>query len=467
MQFDEFDKKAKEAADHHHPAYDEQAWAKMEKLLHKHMPEEKDDKRRFIFFLLLFLGLGSAGVLIVKSLKGGKALAVIEKSVQQKQADAPLTTTKDSQKIQSDNNREENKDNEVATPTELINNNSGTNPSPAKQEATAYVSISNKKLRVNSTKLETIPGSKLKSNKQAIINSKLQQGDDIVILPETKITEPVVIKISEPVIDVPGIAKNTKEPTEATTTAVANADNPVPEKKSVLADIKKESQPVAKNNADKSKNKAKKRNLFFFTLSTGPDVSSVNKEKAGAMKLLAGAGLGYTFNSRFTIRTGFYAGRKVYTASPAAYHPPAIFYTYYPYLEKVDADCKVYEIPLSVNYNFGISAKQNWFGSAGVSSYLMKSETYNYFYKYSPTSPITTRERTITNQNNHFFSTLTLSGGYQRSINKSVSFMVEPYVKLPLSGVGYGKVKLNSGGVLFSFGIKPFGLKKAKSVTNQ
>ena len=33
MQFEEFDNKAKEAADHHHPAYDEQAWTKMQKLL--------------------------------------------------------------------------------------------------------------------------------------------------------------------------------------------------------------------------------------------------------------------------------------------------------------------------------------------------------------------------------------------------------------------------------------------------
>ena len=33
MQFDDFDKKIKEAAEHHHPAYDEKAWDKMEKLL--------------------------------------------------------------------------------------------------------------------------------------------------------------------------------------------------------------------------------------------------------------------------------------------------------------------------------------------------------------------------------------------------------------------------------------------------
>jgi hypothetical protein len=34
--------------------------------------------------------------------------------------------------------------------------------------------------------------------------------------------------------------------------------------------------------------------------------------------------------------------------------------------------------------------------------------------------------------------------------------MVEPYFKLPLSGVGFGKVKLNSGGVLVTAVIKPF-----------
>ena len=34
--------------------------------------------------------------------------------------------------------------------------------------------------------------------------------------------------------------------------------------------------------------------------------------------------------------------------------------------------------------------------------------------------------------------------------------MAEPYIKLPLSGVGYGKVKLNSGGLLITVGFKPF-----------
>ena len=92
----------------------------------------------------------------------------------------------------------------------------------------------------------------------------------------------------------------------------------------------------------------------------------------------------------------------------------------------------------------------------------MKKETYNYIYKYTATGPTISRKWTIDNENKHYFSTLTLSGGYQRNISKTLSVMLEPYIKLPLSGVGYGKVKLNSGGVLFSIGIKPFAAKKDK-----
>ena len=40
----------KEAAEQHHPAYDENAWQKMEKLLNQHLPQRKDDRRKVFFF---------------------------------------------------------------------------------------------------------------------------------------------------------------------------------------------------------------------------------------------------------------------------------------------------------------------------------------------------------------------------------------------------------------------------------
>ena len=60
MLFDNFDKKIKEAAEQHHPAYDENAWRKMENLLDQHLPKQRDRRRFFLLaFTLLFVGGGA------------------------------------------------------------------------------------------------------------------------------------------------------------------------------------------------------------------------------------------------------------------------------------------------------------------------------------------------------------------------------------------------------------------------
>ncbi len=166
-------------------------------------------------------------------------------------------------------------------------------------------------------------------------------------------------------------------------------------------------------------------------------------------------GIGYIYRERLSIRAGFYNAAKVYTANPDAYKAPANFYTYYPYLVKVDADCRVYEIPVSIGYHFGTRKNHSWFVSGTLSSYLMKRETYNYSYKTSAWGTVQQREWTLNNQNQHLFSVLGLSGGYQRKITDRISFIAEPYLRLPFQGVGYGKVKLNSAGMLFSLAIQP------------
>ncbi|MBC7873613.1 MAG: hypothetical protein H7Y01_06445, partial [Ferruginibacter sp.] len=93
MQFDEFDNKAKKAADHHHPAYDEQAWTKMEKLLNTHMPQKEDDRRRFLFLLLILFGLGAAGLLIAKPWKNRKAITASAPTVQHQQPASSIPVT--------------------------------------------------------------------------------------------------------------------------------------------------------------------------------------------------------------------------------------------------------------------------------------------------------------------------------------------------------------------------------------
>ena len=61
---DEINKKIKDAADQYHPAYDENAWDKMELLLDQHLPVEKKRKRKYFLIPLLALLLGSSFFII-------------------------------------------------------------------------------------------------------------------------------------------------------------------------------------------------------------------------------------------------------------------------------------------------------------------------------------------------------------------------------------------------------------------
>jgi hypothetical protein len=479
MQSEQFDKKVQRAAGQHHPAYNEQAWDKMKKLLDKHLPEKEDGRRRIFFFLLLFLLLG-----------GGATWLFISKPWQEKktfvaeQNQFPLQSRND-QPVKKDNKNiiyDKPVTNVPGPPAKTGDNAPGSPGSVTNDKTTTLVNEEVKKddrdresehpsVR-GRIKTKDQPGShRLSVQRAGKIADKRQDrekplsGDKISSNPLTNVTarpqgnivsqqnnkdHPSAIGNVLP----PTVQKNPADTKDLSSPADLKAEPTV-----TKVDEKPADAPSAKNKKVKNKNKSP----FFFSLSTGPDISAAGSSRLGRIKLLAGAGLGYTFKNRITVRTGFYTSRKIYTASPDEYHPAPGSWGNYPYMQKIDADCHVFEIPVSVSYNFHPSAKQQWFVSTGLSSYLMKKEVYDYYYKYSPTSPVYRHSATIRNGDRHYFSVLNLSAGYQRSLGKTVSILAEPYMKLPLTGVGFGNVKLNSGGVLLTLSIRPFAVKGKKN----
>ncbi|HET9429576.1 MAG TPA: hypothetical protein VFO70_00305 [Chitinophagaceae bacterium] len=474
MQSEEIDKKIREAAEHHYPAYNEEAWGKMEKLLDKHMPQEKDEKRRrVIFFLLLFLLLGGGTWFFIASpWKSGSTQSAQEQRLQETQtgnvgvtpnekdsdggrdrgvntitpgADVPLSSENPTVLTEETNSRPSD-DPDVITPGE-------------KKSGTEIISEPSQKPGRNTGKLDLQKNFR-KENPQ-VEKFPLRNKETDLNIPISNINEANNNRVV--------VEKPSKDPVITTDSLVQSktGDKPLDDPKAIPApELPKvestSSDTTSLNNPPVSKKKdagKKKKNQFFFTVSGGLDVSAAGTGKLGKLKPFVGAGIGYTLKERLTIRTGFFSGEKVYSATPDQYEPPPSFWTYYPYLQNIEAYCRVYEIPLTVSYNFGLSPKHNWFVSGGVSSYLMKKETYDFYYKTSPTGPTMNREWTTRNENNHFFSVMTLSGGYQRQLGKSIFLVAEPYLKIPMTGVGFGKVKLNSTGIMISVGIKPFGKK--------
>lgn len=493
MQSEEMDNRIREAAENHHPAYNEKAWPEMEKLLDKHLPVQKDKRRRFLLWWLLPLLMGG-GFLLFTQLQNSKKNTTADADT--KAGGISSTTT--------DNNHSTDNNGPVAQPANgnttaspvndqspaAANDNSSVAGGPADGTITTIpangepgIGKSGQPATIKKQKdlTDKLPNTDNKGQQDAVftvsnggIAKKKNKGatagrnnNTDKSIPDNSLSNPVATAV------VPDAATNKTavqpQPDEPATPKKQNAvaDKPgaavtpaglaalQPEKKTVKTDSvaaqKTTAEPVAKKKAAE-----KKKSSLFLSFSAGPDMSFVSSEKAGTVKLLTGLGLGYNYKDRLTLRTGFYSARKIYSAGGDAYNPPAGFSQFYPYLEKVDANCKVYEIPVALSYNFAKKGSHNFFVSGGLSTLLMKEETYNYYYKYTPNGRTYTNKWTVKNENKHFFSVLTLSGGYQRSIGKRVSLTAEPYLKVPLGGVGYGRVKLNSGGVLFSVGVKLF-----------
>jgi hypothetical protein len=490
MQFEDFDKKLKNAAENHHPDYDEKAWAKMENLLDKHLPQKEDRRRRFIFFLLFPILLGGGLWLMLdrpwqqdRSASNTETISSSKKTSGSTPATGSNSSSleeeaaKNKEKHDNSSNSIGDEDREVTT-TSL--NDASQVSGEAGQGDNVEISVNPARKNKQSTKQSSLRANKpgadenfeVETSQAGVGKTKNTVGSK---RNDEKLNDPTALRANDPAIGavtpltknegdgmVSKDAKNDKQVTSSLTKdQPATSPNNEVKQDNTISDAPEASAAQAKEGTAKKptqKAPVKKSSYLFFSASAGPDLSWV-KNNTGEIELLTGFGMGYTFKDRWTIRTGFYSSNKVYSATPNEYKP-ATPPMNIDYLTNIDANCKVYEIPVTVSYNFARTEKQNFFGSAGLSSFIMKKEQYVYEYYYPGVNQTFHYTHTENNQNKHYFSVLSLSAGYQRKISKVFSVVVEPYLKLPLGGVGYGKVKLNSTGILFSVNVSPFQIGK-------
>ncbi|MBE7175387.1 MAG: hypothetical protein INR69_03240 [Mucilaginibacter polytrichastri] len=211
--------------------------------------------------------------------------------------------------------------------------------------------------------------------------------------------------------------------------------------------------PLSSSEADKEKVRVKKAPGWSFTFSAGPDFSAVSALGGQHPKLQAGILANYSLNKRLTFSSGIRYGLKQYATSPFAYQlgRPELAGT----ITYIDGSCNVLEVPLRASYAVFTGKKSQLLVNGGLSSYFMLRERYA--FEYTPESG---RETFILNKNNanqHLFGVTEISATYTiKPKNSPVQFGIEPYLKLPLTGVGEGRVKLNSTGVNLniSYGFK-------------
>ncbi len=200
------------------------------------------------------------------------------------------------------------------------------------------------------------------------------------------------------------------------------------------------------------KNKDNNEKGFFIGLTAGIDASTVKFNYKQDLGYNIGGLIGYRFNQHFSIKTGGIYTQKNYKMNGVDFHAPKGTWVSYFKMETVTGTCDMWDIPLIGTYHFKYNGKGNYFASLGTSSYFMKKENYSYLYYVNNQTYNRTASYPSTDQ--HLFALIHISGGIEKPIGKRLTGIIEPYAKIPLSGVGFGNIELSSFGVNFSLTFK-------------
>ena len=477
------DNLSRDAAEHFELDGDLHSWQKLHPKLDTALPEKKERKRRFLIIFLMSLLVG--GGLVFSGIFNNKPPIASEKNTgnaQDQKADktnqpGDQTTTKEQSTKPGDNSTNNNTANdksvtqEPATGSETAKTDNTTQGPVSKQQPalqdnnsrpqTNTSSISNNTTRRHTTRNNTssvrqnqlprnngsiIPGDKNKnaitsqsgSNKPISNNSSISSNTsipDATTNGKDKITEDKLLERSEPALAGSGNGIDVQ----------SKINKP---KKDQLWSTESTLSPsvVAKNNKQP-------RNRWEFGLTYAPDISTVKFSHTQSPGHNLGITIGYNFTKRLSLQTAFIYTTKNYKMNGSEYNPPKGYWTDYIKLETVSGECNMWDIPINLRYNIAPRKKSNFFVSSGLSSYLMQEEDYNFFYYYNG-NPVN-RYRSMDTTRRHWMSVLNISVGYERQIGKSFSWQVEPFFKQPLTGVGFGSMKLNSTGIYFSLKYKP------------
>lgn len=202
-----------------------------------------------------------------------------------------------------------------------------------------------------------------------------------------------------------------------------------------------------KTSTPTSQSTAFKKGLYL-RVATSPELSLVTIDEMAKLGNDWAALLEYRFNNRLSMHSGLIRSMKYYNAYPEGYQWPSDW-KQPPALIDINASCKMLDIPLNIRYDITQKNKSRMFVTTGVTSYVMLNEKYIYNYE-NPADPAIKWKNWEGKTGIYKLSNINFSAGYEYQFFRKLSLQVEPFVKVPLSKVGFGKVNLSTIGIFFS-----------------
>ncbi|MEX0769856.1 MAG: hypothetical protein WD035_03930 [Balneolaceae bacterium] len=187
---------------------------------------------------------------------------------------------------------------------------------------------------------------------------------------------------------------------------------------------------------------------FTIGVATAPDLStagSISNFYDPGYKL--GFTIEYSLGPNLSISTGILQSNVRYSARNREYNPP-VYWKDGIQPDEIIAVCRLLDIPVSLKYDFMNFDRSRFFATAGVSSYIMLNEEYDFNYQGDDTGLM--QRWSGKTGTGHWISNASFSVGYELDIHRNWSLRAEPFLKVPLNEVGWGNVNLYSMGSFIS-----------------
>jgi len=191
--------------------------------------------------------------------------------------------------------------------------------------------------------------------------------------------------------------------------------------------------------------KLKSKSFFYMGLYSGADLSYIKSQRVSNAGYSLGVLIGYHINKKIGIEAGAVLEKKYYYSNGEYFDKSSVPYLSYINILSLNGNCNMIDIPVNIRYNFLSHKKSRWFATTGLSSYIMTKEYYDYNYEYN--GSYGEKGYTYLSSSKNWLSVINLSLGYQHDLGRTFMWRIEPYLKLPASGVGLGKLPLSSTGL--------------------
>ncbi len=212
------------------------------------------------------------------------------------------------------------------------------------------------------------------------------------------------------------------------------------------ADINAEKKASLNNKENRKQQKG-----IYLGFMTGVSFNQIKTQGLQKPGYDIGVIAGYQINPSLSIETGLMYDRKNYFSS-GKYFDMTKLSAIMPANMKVlslEGSCAVLEIPVKIKYNLSRKGNSHFYSIVGVSSYIMTNE-YN---KYRSITNGTEQNMTGTYNNNsrYLAAALDISLGYESKIGSYGNIRIEPYLQMPLKGIGIGSLPVMTAGMHIGF----------------